>query len=256
MGIPEHGAGTGSGSPAATTAQCLAEGSDSRRCHRRRGWLGQKMAGSAPLGSPKGYGNRNFPQAPRTGLRLDRADAGQSGRPNYPPGAPARGASSVSHGPTPRAPARPRRGPAAGHIPHAQRAAAERREARAQAPTSSCGWAAKRGRGDGKTGRDTGRQPPGTTHNPMGTPLLERRTAMHLKRPTGAAPARPDSSPTAYRKSLLNRHPQASGAGAETRATSCIGRAEPRTPQAERQTRARRAGNRPTQRLGTIRHPT
>ena len=84
MGIPECVARTGSGS-AAVAAQSRAGISKSQHCHRTRGWLDRQAVGATPVGSTKGYGTHNFPQVRRTGLRLDRVDAGQSGRPKHPP---------------------------------------------------------------------------------------------------------------------------------------------------------------------------
>ena len=111
MGIAECGARTGSDWPAGVAARWLTEVSKSQQCHRTRGWLGRLAVGVSPVGSGKGYGNRNVPQVRRNQLRLDRADPGQSGRPKRPaPGRLPAGACSASDGATPHAPARRRRG--------------------------------------------------------------------------------------------------------------------------------------------------
>ena len=252
MDIPERAARTGSGSATAGAARSRADSSKSQQCHRTGGCLGRLAVRASPVGSAQGYGNRSFPQVRRTGLRLDRADAGQSDHPKHPP--PGRLPPGL---PAPRMAQRRNHQHAAVEAPPRRACLMSRwlpprdgKPERQQHIVQSVGDAeGARGWGNRQTNGGRTRD---STHDPMGTPLLERRTAMPVKRSTGAAPATPGSSPMAKRKPLLDRRARAAEAGVERTTTSRIRRAEPRKARDERQTRARRVGNRAAQRLATI----
>ena len=120
MGIPERAGHPGSGWPAAVTARSRAGISKSQNCHRTRGWLGRRAVGATPVGSAKGYGNRNFPEvgAPSCvspGPMAVSQVARNIPRWGLPPGL------SASRGAAPQSPARRRRGSTAAHIPLSRR---------------------------------------------------------------------------------------------------------------------------------------
>ena len=176
VGIMERTARTGDGL-AAGTARRRANTSKSQQCHRTRGWLGHRGVGATPVGAPKGYGNRNFPQAARTGLRLARTHTSQSCPPKHAL-AGARGRHVEAK--TPGIHQTPQR-----------------------APTSSGARTTNRGAPGWENHRTRRRRTPDPTHDPLPRAATQSRSAMQVHGLTGA-----DTAPAAHSPPPRGRDPQ------------------------------------------------